>query len=474
MAGVSRWPLLVAAAVALGAVFPAELSAQFFSFGQNKIQYRRLDWRILRGPHVDLYYYPRRPTSRPPRSRTRKPATTPSRFSWVTRWPSGSPGGLRLPHGFRADQHSSLHASGRAPGCDRFPQASRLLRSEATSPSSVIPPETRAGPRLPARSAERGLLPGAAPQPAQLSPVVDGGHGRAWSGGQDARRDGHARPHPQRPAPAAQGAHLRHQRHRLSARGRDPPLARGYLRRLARRHHVQGAEPARQLQRRAPRCVRADPRSAERRVPAGDAAEVLPFGGQPRPLSVLGREVAKLAVKPTFLPDTNGGSGGVLYVSPAGGYVTIYNRGLDGGHARTVVTGGRSAEMESFHPFDSKMDASPGRTPPLRGAVRRPRRADHLGPGGRQGAGPLPVPRAGCRCSRPTGCPTVAASWSAASRRAASPTSTACICPDGTLEPLTADRYQDLDPTPGPEGRRIVFASDRAADGLRGPPTCSC
>ena len=28
------------------------------------------------------------------------------------------------------------------------------------------------------------------------------------------------------------------------------------------------------------------------------------------------------------------------------------------GHVRTVVTGGRSAEMESFHPFDSKMDAS--------------------------------------------------------------------------------------------------------------------
>ena len=40
--------------------------------------------------------------------------------------------------------------------------------------------------------------------------------------------------------------------------------------------------------------------------------------------------------------------------------------------------------------------------------------------------------------------------------------------PDGTLEPLTADRYQDLDPTPGPDGRRIAFASDRAADGLEG------
>ena len=31
--------------------------AQFFAFGQNKIQYRKLDWRVMKGPHVDLYYY---------------------------------------------------------------------------------------------------------------------------------------------------------------------------------------------------------------------------------------------------------------------------------------------------------------------------------------------------------------------------------------------------------------------------------
>src|SRR3970282_1796790 len=36
----------------------APLHAQFFAFGQNKIQYRKLDWKIIRGPHVDLYYYP--------------------------------------------------------------------------------------------------------------------------------------------------------------------------------------------------------------------------------------------------------------------------------------------------------------------------------------------------------------------------------------------------------------------------------
>jgi hypothetical protein len=56
-----RWTatlrLLGALAVALSAA-TGVAEAQYFSFGQNKIQYRRLDWRILRGEHVDLYYYP--------------------------------------------------------------------------------------------------------------------------------------------------------------------------------------------------------------------------------------------------------------------------------------------------------------------------------------------------------------------------------------------------------------------------------
>ena len=51
-----RRSLLLAIALLAGAADAAE--AQFFEFGQNKIQYRRFDWRVLKGEHVDLYYYP--------------------------------------------------------------------------------------------------------------------------------------------------------------------------------------------------------------------------------------------------------------------------------------------------------------------------------------------------------------------------------------------------------------------------------
>lgn len=42
----------------VGSVAAGSLHAQYGNFGQNKIQYRRFDWRVLRGEHVDLYYYP--------------------------------------------------------------------------------------------------------------------------------------------------------------------------------------------------------------------------------------------------------------------------------------------------------------------------------------------------------------------------------------------------------------------------------
>lgn len=54
---VPRFARLAAAAAALATLAgPHTLVAQYF--GQNKVQYRTFDFRVLRTPHFDLYYYP--------------------------------------------------------------------------------------------------------------------------------------------------------------------------------------------------------------------------------------------------------------------------------------------------------------------------------------------------------------------------------------------------------------------------------
>src|ERR1700756_4831424 len=48
--------LAIAALAAAMTAAPATLSAQYF--GQNKVLYRTFDFRILRTPHFDIYFYP--------------------------------------------------------------------------------------------------------------------------------------------------------------------------------------------------------------------------------------------------------------------------------------------------------------------------------------------------------------------------------------------------------------------------------
>ena len=233
MAGVSRWPLLVAAAVVLGAVFPAGLSAQFFSFGQNKIQYRKLDWRILRGPHVDLYYYPAEADLAPAALAYAEASYDTLAVQFGSRGGRADPpGGLRLPHGFRADQHSPSRL-GRAPGRNRFSQASRLLpfRGNFAEFRHTLRHEL-------VHVFQLDLLNEAYYQaPATAGPTFPCGGRRAWPSSGPAARTRVTR-WSCATSPSAAGS----RRSRCSATspaassirsGRDPPLARGYLRRLA-------------------------------------------------------------------------------------------------------------------------------------------------------------------------------------------------------------------------------------------------
>ncbi len=58
LTAVRHWAQVLTCVIGVAIALPAALFAQYGYFGQNKIQYRRFDWRVLRGEHVDLYYYP--------------------------------------------------------------------------------------------------------------------------------------------------------------------------------------------------------------------------------------------------------------------------------------------------------------------------------------------------------------------------------------------------------------------------------
>ena len=189
------------------------------------------------------------------------------------------------------------------------------------------------------------------------------------------------------------------------------------------------------------------------------------------PLSVLGHEVVQLAVKPAFLPDTNGGSGEVVYVSPATGYVTIYRKHLDGGRARSIVAGGRNADMESFHAFDSRMDAS--RDGLLLFAARYGDRDALMIWDLERGkvVGRYQFPELVSMLSpqwMPDGQSIVV---SGLSESGVSDLYRVHL-PEGRLEQLTSDRYQDLDPSPErrrPPGRVRIGPHRRGARGRDQP-----
>jgi hypothetical protein len=453
----------------------ARAHAQFFAFGQNKIQYRKLDWRIIRGAHVDLYYYRAEAELAPA-------ALAYAEASYDTlAIQFGHEVGARIPLIIYAS-HTDFEQTNILPFTppEGLLGVTDFLKRRVALPFRGNFAEFRHTLRhemvhvfqldLQSESYNQAPRSGRFAYPLWWSE----GLAELWSGGEDARdmmvlRD-------------------------LTLGGRLPQLRQlsyavgGIVYPLGGRIHRWLADKYGDW--RVPlmykEANRYDTFEDAIRATYGRTLNQLseefqlamrrdfyPSVDSLAPLPVLGREITRLAIKPTYLPDTLGEdtgadrSGEVVYVSPATGYVTIYRKNLDGGKPHKVVTGGRTANLESFHPFDSRMDAS--REGFLLFAARYGDR-DALVVWDlkrRKMAGRYQFDRLVSILSPMWMPDRKSIVFSGLSESGVSDLYRVQL-PDGRLEPLTQDRFQDLDPSPHPDGRRIVFASDRTAPGLEG------
>ena len=451
-------------------VFSAPADAQFFAFGQNKIQYRKLDWRIIRGPHVDLYYYPAEAELAPAALAYAEASydtlsiqfghdvaariplivyASHTDFEQTNILPFTPPEGLLGATDF-------LKRRVALPFRGSFAEFRHTLRHEMVH---VFQLDLQSESYYQAPRSRRFAFP----------LWWSEGLAELWSGGEDARDYMVLR--------------------ELTLSGRLPqfkqltyviggivyPLGGRIQRWLADTYgDWRVALMYKELNRHDTfeQAIQATyGRSLDQLSEEFQLAmrrDFYPSVDSLAPLAVLGREVSKLAIKPAYIPDTlQENPGEVAYLSPATGYLTVYRKPLEGGRARRIVTAGRSADIEAFHAFESRMDASrPGyllftarygdrdalvvwdlKREKMAGRYQFDRLVSILSP-----------------MWMPDGHSIV---FSGLSESGVSDIYRVRL-PKGVLEPLTRDRYQDLDPSPTPDGRRLIFASDRAAGGLDG------
>ncbi len=186
-----------------------------------------------------------------------------------------------------------------------------------------------------------------------------------------------------------------------------------------------------------------------------------------RPLSLSARQLTRLAIKPTAYRPPGDTGVRLVYFSPADGYVSIYSRSLDRDDARPVVRGERSPEFESFHFFESRIDVNAAGVAVF-GSRFESRDALIFWD--------LQRERLVGRYQFPSLVSILSPAWAPDGKSVVfsglAVTGYADLyrlwLPDGRLERLTNDRYQDGDPSVSPDGRTVVFASDRTAFGAQG------
>src|SRR3989441_517833 len=194
------------------------------------------------------------------------------------------------------------------------------------------------------------------------------------------------------------------------------------------------------------------------------------------PLAITARKLTELAIKPTAYPLPGDSAPSFLFFSPSSGYTTIYAQNLAGRGKgrRPVVQGERSEQFESFHFFESRIDVSPRgvaafsskyaerdalffwdlKKAKVVGRYQFAELVSILSPAWAPDA--RSVVFSGLSVS---GYSDLYRLWLADHGDSLGA---------GRLERLTSDRYEDLDPTISPDGRTVVFSSDRTPFGRTG------
>ncbi|HEU5049447.1 MAG TPA: hypothetical protein VFU00_03920, partial [Gemmatimonadales bacterium] len=449
-----------------------EARAQFFEFGQNKIQYRRFDWRVLKGEHVDLYYYPAEEAL----AHTALAYAEESYDSLALRFGHEVP--ARIPLIVYAS-HVDFEQTNILPFVppEGLLGATDFLKRRVTMPFrgnlaefrhtlrhelvhvfqlSLIAESYRASPR-----GARPVLP----------LWWTEGLAELWSSGEDARDEMILRDLTLTGRLPAIGQleyttsfvvyPLGGRIHRWLADTYGDWRAALMYRELNRHETFEDAIAAiygRTLAQLSEEFIHAMRRS------------YYPSVADRAPPSLAGREVARLAIKPSLVAGSRTGDrpGEIVYVSPETGYLTVYRRSLDEqGKTRQIVSAGRSEALEAFHAFDSRMDAS--REGYLLLSARLHDRDALV-------VWDLARNRAAGRYQFDELVSVLSPRWmpdhqsivfSGLSESGISDLYRVRL-PGGELEQLTDDPYQDLDPAPSPDGRHIAFTSDRAERGLEG------
>jgi len=185
------------------------------------------------------------------------------------------------------------------------------------------------------------------------------------------------------------------------------------------------------------------------------------------PMGVAAWRLANVAIKPVAYRAPDDSVTRLLYLSPRTGFMAIHTMALDDPESgRPALTGERSPEFESFHPFSSRIDTREGVAVFSSKYLERDalflwdlERRKVVGRYQFDGLVSILSP-----AWVPDGRSIV---FSGLTVSGISDLYRLRL-PEGTLERLTQDRYQDLDPTVSPDGRAVVFASDRTPFGTDG------